>query len=168
MVNNHISGGALHLHDFGIIPIDFIVHNISYNNELYMCYDDPSRRGHTRFGWFSRGETNSECSWISVFKARQELGSKFIDKEISDSLQFTDNEQLMYNLKGSDSGHINVVWKYFESKIMAIADIVNYLPVFEECMYQGFDQFRRDNVQYMEVLIQISIRFSNYTLSMII
>ena len=118
-----------------------------------MCYDDPTRAGSIRYGWFSRREINSECSWISVDEARKELGPKIIDKEISDSLQFTQNDMLMVDLNGEDSGHINTVWKYFEAKIMAISDIVNYVPIFEKCMYQGFEQFQKDNIQYMEVLI---------------
>ena len=148
---DYILGGALHLHDFAIIPIDFIVANISYNNDLYMCYDDPNRGGGTRYGWFSLGETNSECSWISLTQARQELGSEIIDQEISDSLQFTEKDLSLFNLKGAGGGEINIIWKLFESKIMALSDIVNYVPVFEKCMYQGFEEFRRDNIQYMEV-----------------
>ena len=115
-----------------------------------MCYDDPNRGGGIRYGWFSLGETNSECSWISLTLARQELGSETIDQEISDSLQFTQKDLSSFNLAGG--GEINIIWKLFESKIMALSDIVNYVPVFEKCMYQGFEEFRRDNIQYMEVL----------------
>ena len=116
-----------------------------------MCYDDPSRKGSMRYGWFSRGETNSECSWIGLSQARKELGSKIIDQEISDSLQFTQNDLSMLDLRSSERVDINIIWKLFEAKIMAISDIVNYVPAFEKCMYQAFEEFRKDHVQYMEV-----------------
>ena len=116
-----------------------------------MCYDDPSREGGTRYGWFSRGETNSECSWIELNQARKDLGSNIVDQEISDSLQFNQNDLSLLKLRRSGSNDINIVWHLFEAKIMAISDIVNYVPVFEKCMYQAFQEFRQDNVQYMEV-----------------
>ena len=116
-----------------------------------MCYDDPSREGGTRYGWFSRGGTNSECSWIELNQARKDLGSNIVDQEISDSLQFNQNDLSLLALRSSGSSDINIIWNLFEAKIMAISDIVNYVPVFEKCMYQAFQEFRQDNVQYMEV-----------------
>ena len=136
----------MHLHDFAIIPVDFIVRNVSYNDMLYMCSDDPSRNGATRFGWFSRGEIDGTCSWISVNQARTQWGSKIVTKLITESLQFTEKDAFQPNGK-----NINLIWKQFEGKIMALSDIVNYVPAFEACMYQGFETFRKDNVQYLEV-----------------
>ena len=150
----HITGGALHIHDFAIIPIDFIVHNISYNDNLYMCFDDPNRKGSMRYGWFSRGEINSECSWISLNYARKELGVDVIDRLISDSLQFTAKDVSILNRTYVVDKDIDVVWRMFEMKIMPLADIVNYVPVFEACFYRGFQELFNDNIQYIEVYLQ--------------
>jgi hypothetical protein len=116
-----------------------------------MCYDAPNRNGFIRYGWFSRGEINSECSWISVNQARKELGAELVDQEISDSLQFTSKD--VSQLKIVDGNDINVIWEHFEGKVIALADIVNYVPVFIACMYKGFEEILKDNIQYMEVFM---------------
>ena len=116
-----------------------------------MCYDDPSRNGFIRYGWFSRGEINSECSWIGLNQARKQLGTEIVDQEISDSLQFTSKDLSLLKIRKVEDRDINVIWEHFEGKVMALADIVNYVPVFTACMYKGFEEILKDNIQYMEV-----------------
>ena len=118
-----------------------------------MCTDDLKRNnefgnGAVRYGWFSSGEINTDCSWFRVNAARKQLGADIVDEWISDSLQFTERDSVLLKMHVQD---IDNVWKKFEEKIVALSDIVNYKPVFEKCMYQGFEEFRKDNVQYIEV-----------------
>ena len=108
-----------------------------------MCDDDPSRRSSLRYGWFSNGQTNSDCSWIQINKARKERGANIVNGMITNSLQLT---------TGKVAGSIEVVWIQFEKVFIALGDIVNYVPAFEQYMYQGFEEFRKDNVHYIEVL----------------
>ena len=70
---------------------------------------------------------------------------------ITESLQFTKEDALLHKIRGGINKDVDIVWKQFEEKVMALSDIVNYVPAFKACMYQGFDEFRKDNVQYMEV-----------------
>ena len=109
-------GGVLHVHDFSMIPTNFIVYNISYSDELYMCDDDPNRKGSLRYGWFSNGQTNPDCSWIQINKARKEMGARIVNVMIANSLQLTTQ-------KGT--GNVNSVWKKFEKQIITQGDKEN-------------------------------------------
>ena len=144
-------GGVLHVHDFSMIPTNFIVYNISYSDELYMCFDDPNRNGFVRYGWFSNDQTNSDCFWLQINKARKEWGASIINGMIAKSLQLTAEDLLLHKTKPVGGGNVDSIWRQFEGKITSLSDIVNYVPAFEECMYQAFEEFRKDNVQYMEV-----------------
>ena len=48
---------------------------------------------------------------------------------------------------------INTVWKRFESILDVANGLINYAPVFRDYYYEALDQFRRDNVQYIEVRV---------------
>ena len=135
-------GGSLHVHDIAFTPANFVVYNISYSDELYMCDDDPSRRSSLRYGWFSNGQTNSDCSWVQINKARKKMGTSIVNGMIFNSLQLT-AEKVTRN--------IDSVWIEFEKVFITLSDIINYVPAFEQYMYQGFEEFRKDNVQYIEV-----------------
>ena len=74
-----------------------------------------------------------------------------MNRIITESLQFTKADALLHKIRAGINEDVNIVWKQFEEKVMALSDIVNYVPAFKACMYQGFDEFRKDNVQYMEV-----------------
>ena len=111
-----------------------------------MCNDDPTRNNATRYGWFSHGQTNSDCTWVRLNQERKRLGSDVVDEHILNSLQFTADNELPQNIETGAN-----IWKQYRQKLHALIDIVHFVPVFEKCVYEGFERFRRDNVQYMEV-----------------
>ena len=116
-----------------------------------MCDDDPSRRSSLRYGWFSNGQTNSACSWVQINKARKKWGASIVNGMITKSLQLTAEDLVLHKMTPMRGGNVDSIWRQFEGKITSLSDIVNYVPAFEACMYQAFDEFRKDNVQYMEV-----------------
>ena len=145
-----------------MIPTDFIVYNISYSDELYMCFDDPNRNGFVRYGWFSNDQTNTDCFWIQINKARKERGSSIVNGMITKSLQLTAEDLLLHKMTPTIGGNVDSIWRQFEGKITSLSDIVNYVPAFEACMYQAFEEFRKDNVQYMEVFKVFKIIYTSH------
>lgn len=118
-----------------------------------MCRNDPRRKGSVRYGWFSRGEINSDCSWFGLNRARKQLGSDIVNQWVSDSLQLTKKDLFLSKIQTGKEKDIDEVWKHYETKFDALSDITNYEPVLEKCMYQAFEKFRKDNVQYIEVML---------------
>lgn len=67
-------GGGLHLHDFAITSIDWVVSNITYRDNLYACTSTPS----LKFGWYNSqpGAGVGGCDvWESAKSMRESLGS---------------------------------------------------------------------------------------------
>ena len=124
-----VTGGALHLHDYSIIPIDFVVYNVTYSDQLYLCQDDPNRNGEMRYGWFSWGESNSDCSWIKINQARMEWGTQMVNDMITKSLQFTSNDAPLLSV----TSDMDEVWKKFEAKVMAL----RYHPIIRQSVHSG-------------------------------
>lgn len=46
---------------------------------------------------------------------------------------------------------INDVWRQFLHVFDVANGLINYAPVFRDYFYEALDEFRQDNVQYLEV-----------------
>jgi adenosine deaminase CECR1 len=73
-------GGALHLHEFAITSVDWVVANITYRDNLYSCYRDKTES--LVFGWFEAlpEEPVADCdAWVSTASERESLGNERYD-----------------------------------------------------------------------------------------
>ena len=121
-----------------MVSSDYIVSNLTYRNDLYMCLHE----GWLKYAWFTKNETNKDCQWMNVAKARSELGPEVVDQDILKSIQFSPESY--------HQGNLNLIWKNFEKMIATIAQITNWVPIFEDFMYQGYREFLADKVNYVE------------------
>ncbi|XP_041852437.1 adenosine deaminase 2-A [Melanotaenia boesemani] len=138
-------GGALHVHDFSMVDVEWLVKNATYRPHCYMCCTDKS----IRFIFSPQRPTPlPHCSpWILLENLRAKMiNTTDLDNSITRNLTlFTD--------KDPEAAYPNqdVVWDRFEQTFLAVWGLVTYAPVFRDYYYQGLTQFYEDNVMYLEL-----------------
>ncbi|VVD00794.1 unnamed protein product [Leptidea sinapis] len=135
-------GGALHIHDMGILSPDYLL-NITYMENLYVCFEKrdikllfanktPEAKCHTTWQLMSEARNNSR----NVTKFDAALRSHF-------SI-CVNNPDVIYP-------SIKEVWDAFMGYFKRVAPMMTYRPVWEQYFYDALEKFRKDNVMYVEV-----------------
>lgn len=150
-------GGVLHAHDIAITPIDFLVKDVSYRSDLYVCAPatDP-----VNFLFASSPPPNLEtCTWALVADVRAQQGATQFDAWLRSKLSlYTATPDVTYP-------NINTVWRAFENTLGAAFGMITYYPVFYEYFYRALQMFYDDNVQYVEIRTTLpQVYFLNGTL----
>ena len=139
-------GGALHLHEFAITSIDWVVSNITYRDNLYSCFKNSSDL--LIFGWFDTDPegTVSDCNgWKSAKVMRETMGAGEVDKYFKDNLSIVvDNPEMAYP-------NVKTVWAAFAKRFGTLMTLLNFKELARDYFYQGMKEFYEDGVQYMEV-----------------
>ncbi|XP_077453309.1 adenosine deaminase 2-A [Stigmatopora argus] len=139
-------GGALHVHDLALGDPEWLVKNVTYRPNCYMCVTE--KQG-VRF-IFSSGQPLSapNCSiWMLMETLRNKLVNVTdLDNSILGNLTlFTDGDpDALYPDQ-------EVIWEKFEHNFNAVIGLVTYAPVFRDYYYHGLSQFYKDNVMYLEI-----------------
>ncbi|KAM4572383.1 adenosine deaminase 2-A [Odontesthes bonariensis] len=139
-------GGALHVHDFAMVDVEWVVKNVTYRPYCYMCCTDNQS---IRFIFSSQWpKTLPRCSpWILLENLRAKMiNTTDLDNSIMRNLTlFTDQDpEAVYPSQ-------DVVWDRFEQTFNAVWGLVTYAPVFKDYFYQGLTQFYMDNIMYLEL-----------------
>uniref|UniRef100_A0A8D3CJS6 adenosine deaminase n=1 Tax=Scophthalmus maximus TaxID=52904 RepID=A0A8D3CJS6_SCOMX len=139
-------GGALHVHDFSMVDVEWLVKNVTYRPHCYMCVTDGRS---VRFTFSSRlPKPLPRCSvWTLLEKLRAKMvNTTDLDNSIMGNLTlFTDQDpEAAYPSQ-------DVVWDVFEQTFFALWGLVTYAPVFRDYYYEGLTQFYKDNVMYLEL-----------------
>ncbi|XP_077423383.1 adenosine deaminase 2-A [Vanacampus margaritifer] len=139
-------GGALHVHDLAMGDPEWLVKNVTYRPNCYMCITDERS---VRFV-FSAGQPKSvpNCSpWILMETLRNKsVNVTDLDNSILANLTlFTDGDpEILYPDQV-------VVWEKFKLNFMAVMGLLTYAPVFREYFYHGLSLLNDDHVMYVEV-----------------
>ncbi|GAA6069748.1 adenosine deaminase 2-A-like isoform X1 [Tachysurus ichikawai] len=137
-------GAALHVHDFGMVGVEWLVKNVTYRENCYACFTDD---GSVRFVFSStQRKAAPSCSAWTLLKT---LRAKHNTTELDNS--FIRNLTLVTEDPDSEYPNQDVVWKRFEQAFLVAFGLVTYAPVFKDYLYEGFRQFHSDNVMYVEV-----------------
>ncbi|KAM6936893.1 LOW QUALITY PROTEIN: adenosine deaminase 2-A [Xenentodon cancila] len=139
-------GGALHVHDFSMVDVEWLVKNATYRPHCYMCYTENQS---IRFTFSSQlPKRLQHCSpWTLLETLRAKtVNATDLDNSIMRKLTlFTDQDpEVAYPSQ-------DVVWKSFEQTFLAVWGLVTYAPVFRDYYYQGLTGFYMDNVMYVEL-----------------
>lgn len=139
-------GGALHVHDFSMVDVEWLVKNVTYQPHCHICFTNSQS---IRFIFSSQQpKPLPHCSpWTLLENLRAKtVNTTDLDNSIMGNLTlFTDQDpEALYPTQA-------VVWKRFEQIFQAVFGLVTYAPVFKDYLYQGLSQFYTDNVMYLEV-----------------
>lgn len=140
MIQAMPKGGALHVHDCSIADLQWLVKNVTYRDNCYMCYDANKD---VSFKFFLTPPANIDCPWKLVSQYRKEAGNA---TAFDDFLL-----QTMVLSEVNVDQDINTVWSRFEEILIRANGLINYKPVFSDYFYEALREFRADNVQYVEV-----------------
>lgn len=138
-------GAALHVHDFSMVDMEWLVRNVTYRPHCYMCFTDDSS---VRFR-FSSGQPKplAHCShWTLLETLRSKLSNTTdLDGSIMGNLTlFTEEPEKAYPSQDK-------VWERFEQAFLVALGLVTHAPVFRDYFYEGLRQFYKDNIMYLEL-----------------
>ncbi|XP_006891443.1 PREDICTED: adenosine deaminase CECR1 [Elephantulus edwardii] len=140
-------GAALHLHDFGILDVDWLVRNVTYRPYCHFCI---TPKGILKFKFIrppAPPPDKEDCSeWILLEDHRRKLENvtDFDNKLLKTFTLVTENPEVAYLDQ-------NVIWAKFEIIFLTISGLVSYAPVFRDHIFRGLEEFYLDNVMYLEL-----------------
>ncbi|XP_062856844.1 adenosine deaminase 2-A [Trichomycterus rosablanca] len=137
-------GAALHVHDFAMVGVEWLVKNVTYRENCYVCFTDEHS---VRFVFSSvQPKAEPSCSsWMLLKTLREKLNATELDNRFIQNLTlFTEDPDKSYPNQ-------DVVWKRFEQAFLVAYGLVTYAPVFKDYLYEGLRQFYMDNVMYIEI-----------------
>lgn len=138
-------GAALHLHDTGIVTMDWLVRNVTYRPHCHICF---TSKGIMQFRFaHPTPRTSEKCSkWILLedYRKRVQNVTEFDDSLLRNFTLVTQHPEVIYTNQ-------NAVWSKFQTIFFTISGLIRYAPVFRDYVFRSMQEFYEDNVLYMEI-----------------
>ncbi|KAL0968521.1 hypothetical protein UPYG_G00267950 [Umbra pygmaea] len=138
-------GAALHLHDFSIVGVEWLVKNVTYRTHCYMCLTEDQTVRFLFSSW--QPKPIPQCSsWVLLETLRSKTGNTtdFDNSLVRNLTLFTEDPEDAYPSQ-------DIVWKRFEQAFVSAWGLVTYAPVFKDYYYEGLSQLYMDNCMYLEL-----------------
>ncbi|CAG5129369.1 unnamed protein product, partial [Candidula unifasciata] len=136
-------GAALHLHDTSATSLDWLIKNATYRDHVYMCV---AADGFINFRAFLNPPENPSCVWKSVKDERAQADNvEEFDLNLKRNLTLMVSDPLTTY---RDNAH---VWVRFVRYFRQVQNLVYYTPIFRDYFWRILEEFRTENVQYIEL-----------------
>lgn len=129
-------GAVLHAHDTALVLADWILRNVTYRPNLYMCVASD---GQLKLKFFDK--PTKDCSWQLLSNVRKTTNA--IDEKIY-------REMTMIMENPDDYRDVDKTWFKFSRIFSFIRPLLTYKPVYEDHFYQALTDLYNDNVMYIE------------------
>ncbi|CAL1528309.1 unnamed protein product [Lymnaea stagnalis] len=135
-------GAALHNHDQSMVSAQWIVKNVTYRNNVFMC----ARNGSLIFKVLNHSSADVACLWKSVMEERKASGNpdKFDDYLLQNLSMLATDPLVTY----VDS---QAAWVRFIRFFTQVRGLLYHVPIFRDMVYRTLEEFREANVQYLEI-----------------
>ncbi|XP_059161998.1 adenosine deaminase AGSA-like [Physella acuta] len=140
-------GGALHIHDISSVGAEWLITNVTYRDDIYMCVTEA---GDIRYQAFLDPPSQLDCQWKSVQAERWSSPdvTQFDEKLINNIVPKLNN----FCSDKTDELPIGSIARYLAQAL----PLITYLPVFMDYYRKTLEDLRSDNVQYLELRSSIS------------
>ncbi|XP_068613616.1 adenosine deaminase 2-A-like [Brachionichthys hirsutus] len=139
-------GGALHVHDFSMTSVEWLVKNVTYRPHCYACFTDSQS-----FRFIFSSQNPKALDRCSPWTLLESLRAKMVNAtDLDDSIM---GNLTLFTEQDPEAAYPNqdVVWNKFEQAFLMMLGLVTYAPVFRDYYYQGLTEFHTDNVMYLEL-----------------
>nr|CAD7197873.1 unnamed protein product [Timema douglasi] len=135
-------GASLHGHTFSLASTNFLINNLTYLPQLYICVDTA---GVLNFK-FSEKVPDDNCDWVLLEMLRASSGNAtFVDEFIRKQITLeTDHPTEAYPT-------ITEVWEKFQDIFTTVSGLTRWRVAFEMYYNQVLKEFYEDNVMYLEI-----------------
>lgn len=135
-------GAALHNHDQSMVSAEWIVKNVTYRDNVFMC----ARNGSLFFKVLNQSKTDGACVWKSVQEERLQSGNpKKFDNYLLQNLSMLATDPVIAFVDNQ------AAWIRFIRFFIQVKDVLNHVPIYRDMVYRTLEEFREANVQYLEI-----------------
>ncbi|XP_076679595.1 adenosine deaminase 2 [Andrena cerasifolii] len=132
-------GAALHAHDTSLVSEEYVYHNVTFRDDLYVC----DNHGVLQLRFFR--EPDEKCKWELLKDVRQDpRRAADVNERIKRRLSMVCNDP------DTDYSNVDKAWDKFGRIFKFMADIVSYKPVYEDHFLRALEELYEDNVMYLE------------------
>ncbi|XP_020502220.1 adenosine deaminase 2-A [Labrus bergylta] len=138
-------GAALHIHSSTLVNVEWLVKNITYRPNCYICFTWDNS---VRFFFSDRQPfPRWDCFYWQLL---QTLRAKIRDPTLFDNSLM---QHLTLFTEDPEGAYPNqdVVWQKFEKAFIATAGLITHAPVLREYFYKGLGELLHDNIMYLEL-----------------
>ncbi|XP_059164002.1 adenosine deaminase AGSA-like [Physella acuta] len=136
-------GAALHIHDMSMVSLDWLVTNVTYRDDVYMC---PLANGYLNFQVFNSSYQTSDCLWKLVKNERAASGNvTAFDLNLKNNLTLMGSDPF---LTFADN---QAAWVRFGLFFRQVSNLLYHVPIYRDMLWQTLREFRDANVQYLEI-----------------
>ncbi|BFZ04090.1 hypothetical protein BsWGS_07129 [Bradybaena similaris] len=141
-------GAALHLHDLAITSLNWLITNVTYRDNVYMCVDSDN---FIILNVFQNATGKTDCLWELVQAARKRSGSSSdFDNWLARNISMLTTDPLV------SYPTLDKVWDRFNKYFSQVIGLLSYAPVMRDYYRQALEEFMQDNVQYIELRSQLA------------
>ncbi|XP_076647903.1 adenosine deaminase [Halictus rubicundus] len=133
-------GAVLHAHDTALVTTDYMFHNVTFRDDLYLCETNEN----FKLKFFKKPD--DECEWELLKNVRRHpLRAPKVNAKIREKLS-------MHCEKPEETySDLDKAWVKFADIFTFVHPLVTFKPVCEEYFMMVLQQLYEDNVMYLEM-----------------